>query len=108
MYARLITAWAQADPIYAADVVEGMATQRAELGLGPGEFPALRTPIEVVPVIAIGLPLTTREDVPLRFAAVREALASAREPLAGLQLWTLTASGEITQSAAVDLASLAH
>ena len=58
MYARLLRAWIDVDEVFAREVLEGMAQQRAALGLGSAEAPRLRSPIEIVPVIAVGTPIS--------------------------------------------------
>lgn len=102
MYVRLLRAWIDADPPNARDVLEGMARQRAALQLGAPP-PTLAEQIEVVPVIAIGKPITSPRGLPERFALVREALAEAGEPLAGLRLWAIEGTGEISVTDATEL-----
>jgi hypothetical protein len=96
MYTRMLRAWIGPDHQAAAAVLEGMARQRVALGLSSGSVPSLRLPIEVVPVIAIGKPLTSRREAPERFELVRRALRSAGESLDGLTLWAIEATGELS------------
>ena len=47
MYMRLVRAWVDANELFAREVLEGMAQQRAALGLGSTEALRLRNPIEI-------------------------------------------------------------
>jgi hypothetical protein len=54
-YAKLFDQWASQDPNQAAEILLGMLEQRRRLGLAPANFaPEIKTPIEVVPIVAIG------------------------------------------------------
>jgi hypothetical protein len=103
MYVRLLRAWIEPDQERAREVIEGMAAQRSDLGLGPTEPPRLRMPIELVPVIAVGGPVTGRAVVQPRFDEVRAALGAANEPLDGLQLWKIDHDGEVSITDATEL-----
>jgi hypothetical protein len=103
VYLRMLRAWIGPDHDAAAEILEDMLHQRVALGLVTGPVPRLRVPIEVVPVIAIGKPLTSRREAPQRFAVIREALARAGEPLDGLQLWAIEETGDVSAVDAQDL-----
>jgi len=60
-------------------------------------------PIELVPVIAVGGPVTGRAVVQPRFDEVRAALGAANEPLDGLQLWKIDHDGEVSITDATEL-----
>ena len=79
-----------------------MARQRAALGLGSTDLPGVGDRIEIVPVIAVGKPLTRRRGARERHAIVREALREAGEPLAGLRLWAIEETGELSVTDATD------
>jgi hypothetical protein len=103
VYVRMLRSWIGQDHDAAAAVLEGMARQRAMLALTSPSVPKLRRPIEVIPVIAIGKPLTSRREASHRFAAVREALKDAGEPLEGLTLWAVEETGALSALDACDL-----
>lgn len=104
MYVRLLRAWVDADDAKARQVLEGMARQRAALELGSTEAPRLRDPIEIVPVIAVGKPITHLPEARERFGIVLSALRKAGEPLAGLQLWAIDATdGNVCVTNATEL-----
>jgi hypothetical protein len=100
MYVRLLRAWIEPDKAFARQVIEGMARQRAALGLGSREQQQLSATIEVVPVLAIGKPMDDREDVRERFEIVLDALNEAGEPLcgllSGLRFCAIEESGEVS------------
>lgn len=96
MYVRLLRSWVSHDEQGAAEILEGMAGQRLALGLNGCVAPRVRLPIEIVPVIAVGKPMTSRRQAPDRFDIVREALRAAGEPLHDLQIWCVELSGELT------------
>ena len=103
IYVRMLRSWIGPDHETAAAVLDGMARQRAALGLTSATVPKLRIPIEVVPVIAIGKPVTSRREAPVRFAAVRQALQQAGEPLSRLQIWAVEETGVLSALDAMDL-----
>lgn len=103
MYMRLVRAWVDADEGFAREVLEGMAQQRAALGLGSTETPRLRDPIEIVPVIAVGTPISNPRVARTRFGIVRSALRESGESLTGLQLWAINMNGDISITYATDL-----
>ena len=103
MYGRLLRAWIEPDQERARQVLEGMAAQRSQLGLGSAEIPRLRLPIEVVPVVAVGGRVTRRRDVQPHFKVVRDALMAANEPLEGMQLWKIDHDGEVSITDATEL-----
>lgn len=103
MYVRLLRSWIAIDEAAAAEVLEGMAAQRLALGLNGRGAPRIRLPIEVVPVIAVGKPMTRRKEAPERFDVVLDALHAAGEPLEGLQIWGVELSGKLTCTDAASL-----
>jgi hypothetical protein len=103
MYMRLVRAWIEADEVFAREVLEGMAQQRAALGLGSTEALRLRDPIEIVPVFAVGTPISSPRDARTRFELVRNALRESGESLTGLQLWAINMSGDISITDATEL-----
>jgi hypothetical protein len=92
MYVRLLRAWIEPHKAFVPKVIEGMARQRAALGLGSPELHRLSARIKVVPVLAIGTPMTDseelsktlRKELRKKFKIVRDALNEAGEPLNGL------------------------
>jgi hypothetical protein len=109
MYVRLLRAWIDPDLALGREVTEGMAHQRAALGLGSPEQHRLSETIEVVPVLAIGRPMLGREEAGERFRIVNDALQEAGDPLSGLlsglRLWAIDVAetGEITITDASEL-----
>lgn len=104
MYVRLLRAWIDADEATARKVLEGMARQRAALKLGSTAAPRLRDPIELVPVIAVGKPITHLSEASERFRVVRNSLREAGEALTGLQLWAIDAAdGKVAITNATEL-----
>ena len=100
LYLRIFSAWAAQDPDHARRVVAGMIEDRVRLGLAPRSAIALaaglREPLEIVPVIAVGTPVTNLRVAPTRFEQVRQALHDAGEPLDGLELWIIDGHGAVT------------
>jgi hypothetical protein len=99
MYARLFETWSsRLGRPQARAVLQAMAAQRVELGLGTPAV--LGDDFEVVPVVAIGEPSTSEEkriqaSALERLAEVRKALASGG--LAGnLELWSIAHDGSVT------------
>jgi hypothetical protein len=103
MYVRLLRAWIEADEDSARKVLEGMVRQRAALALGSTEAPELCEPIEIVPVIAVGKPMTRRRETLERLAIVRAALREAGEPLTGLRFWAIEQTGDVSITDATEL-----
>ena len=106
MYAKLIRAWLDVAGAEARTILEGMVEQRAQLGLAPVERWRLGSPIEIVPVIAVGTPVVG-ENVLQRFACVRDALSARGDVLQGLQLWGIDKGGNVTRTQAANLSELA-
>jgi hypothetical protein len=100
MYVRLLRAWIDADEALAREVLEGMARQRAALGLGLPEPNRLAAKLEVVPVLAIGKPIIDAQQIRHQFKIVRDALNEDGEPLNGLlndlRFCAIEKSGEIS------------
>lgn len=96
MYVRLLRSWVEGDEAHAAVVLEEMARQRLALALNDRPAAKVRLPIEIVPVIAVGRPMTRRHEALNRFETVRAALRQAGEPLDGLQIWCVEQSGELS------------
>lgn len=103
MYQRLLRAWIEADEVYARLVLQGMAAQRAALGLGSTEVPPLCDPREIAPVIAVGKPVKEREEAHRKVELVRDALREVEEPLTGLRFWAIEKTGEISITDALEL-----
>jgi hypothetical protein len=106
VYTRLTRAWVEQDPSYAREVVEGMLHQRGALGLN-GSAPALGSPIEIVPVIAVGLPVQNPKVAIRRFQQVQDALWACGEFLDDeLEVWGIDADGQLVATGAGSLAEL--
>lgn len=103
MYVRMLRAWVDASEVFAREVLEGMAAQRAALGLNDRQAAQLRDPIEIVPVIAVGKPVVERHEVHDHIELVRDALRAVGEPLTGLEFWAIEETGLISLSDATCL-----
>jgi hypothetical protein len=90
-YANLLTEWA-ANTAGADDVIRGMLRQRADLGLATHE-PALRVPIEVHPVIAIGRGCSATALARLR--TVHSRLVDAGLDYPPLRVTSVTLAGRL-------------
>ncbi|HYF25500.1 MAG TPA: hypothetical protein VD931_07150 [Baekduia sp.] len=80
-----------------------MVGQRLALGLNERGTPPAAPAIEVVPVVAVGLPMTRRREAPERFDAVRDALWDVVEELAGLQIWAVDEASRLRVTDATSL-----
>ena len=104
VYVRMLRSWIEPDQEARAAVLEGMARQRATLGLTSASVPKLRLPVEIVPV---DRRRQAADVAPGGTAAVRGRFGKrseiAGEPLEGLTLWAVEQTGALSALDAHDL-----
>ncbi|HAS08941.1 MAG TPA: hypothetical protein DCS55_00220 [Acidimicrobiaceae bacterium] len=84
-YARLFSAWADERGPAAVDDIKSMLDQRVDLGLTSARQRSLRSPLEVVPVVAIGGGASPAALERMR--AVQQALVASGAGRDDLEIW---------------------
>jgi hypothetical protein len=90
-YAELFQAWTQQAGEASAEVLNEMLAQRVALKVERDLGRAVKFPVEVVPVVAIGGQPHSKEAIP-RLSLVREALLKAHPQWANLEVWVVEES----------------
>jgi hypothetical protein len=93
-YARLFSSWVDQDPDTAHAALADMLEQRVRLGLAPEA--ALGRPIQIVPVVAVGLPVSKESDARSGAIKIQSMLLKAGIGWPDLELWAIAADGRWT------------
>jgi hypothetical protein len=93
MYARLMRHWIASDPA-AHSVLTAMLADRLELGLA--EPRELAAPLDVRPVVAVGLPIKNEKVAKARALAVADALNAAGLTEGVCEYWGIDAAGAVS------------
>lgn len=102
-YTRLFRSWADEAGDDAPRILRSMLAQRVDLGLTRDPLRAPRTPVEFVPVVAIGGSPSSPQALP-RLRRVQSALLDAEVGDPALQVWLVEESVSRTVAPAVDKA----
>jgi hypothetical protein len=93
-YARLFEHWIKNDPASAHSTLTAMIADRAGLGLAPKA--SLKSPIQVVPVIALGWPLTNEVAAKQGATTLQKALLASGTGYPNLEVWAVQPDGSHT------------
>lgn len=98
VYLALFRMWSEADPDEALEVLQGMLDQRRQLGLlGSGEW-SVRSPLELIPVVAVGRPVKNSRVADERMLVVHDAVSLVEPSLASaLEVWLLSDVGDVAE-----------
>lgn len=99
-YTRLFRAWAGEAGDRCGQILQSMLHQRVALGLTRDPLRSMRTPVEFVPVVAIGGQPRSSKALP-RLQRVQSALIDAGVGEAGLEVWIVEETVQRTRVPAV-------
>lgn len=94
-YARLFRAWAKEVGDTSCEILRSMLKQRIELGLTRDPVRPLRSPIEFVPIVAIGGTPSSPKALP-RLQKVQSALLAGGVGEDALEVWLVEESVRCT------------